>query len=252
MPTAFPAEIAAIVSDSALTDVSGRSAARTYAFETDRKYFLKIAEGGTLARQAKMTALFHEHGLSASVCAYVTSDRDYLITTDIGGKDGTSGCFIAEPKRLCEVYARSLRMLHDMKFPSDSPRSTFLDAAVNTAAKVGCTDFVYTECVGITSYEQALDALGHAEKLKYDTMLHGDYCLPNILLGDDFTLRGFIDLGEAGLGDRHFDIFWAIWSLGYNLGTYDYGKYFIDCYGRDLVDYDLVRACAAREYFYEA
>ncbi len=46
--------------------------------------------------------------------------------------------------------------------------------------------------------------------------MHGDYCLPNVLLdGDSFH---YLDVGEAGVGDRYVDTVAAIWSLRHNYG----------------------------------
>ena len=57
-------------------------------------------------------------------------------------------------------------------------------------------------------------------------------------------MNGFIDLGEGGLGDRHFDLYWAMWSLGYNLKTEAYAGRFLDAYGRDRVDEARMDVCA--------
>lgn len=55
----------------------------------------------------------------------------------------------------------------------------------------------------------------------YNTLIHGDFCLPNILAKDDEVI-GFVDLGDAGIGDPWRDYAWAIWSLEYNLKTKEY------------------------------
>ena len=52
--------------------------------------------------------------------------------------------------------------------------------------------------------------------------VHGDLCLPNIYVNEYDELAGFIDLGNAGLGDRFYDIAWLLWSLEYNLKTNEY------------------------------
>ena len=75
-------------------------------------------------------------------------------------------------------------------------------------------------------------------------MLHGDFCLPNIII-NDWRFSGFIDLGSGGAGDRHWDIFWALWTLQHNLHTDQYGERFLEAYGRSLVDDDRLRLCAA-------
>ena len=56
---------------------------------------------------------------------------------------------------------------------------------------------------------------------EYNTLIHGDFCLPNILAIDN-KIVGFIDLGDAGIGDPWRDYAWCIWSLEYNLKTKDY------------------------------
>lgn len=55
----------------------------------------------------------------------------------------------------------------------------------------------------------------------YHTLIHGDCCLPNILVKDDKVV-GFIDLGDSGIGDPWQDYAWSIWSLEYNLKTNKY------------------------------
>jgi aminoglycoside 3'-phosphotransferase II len=52
-------------------------------------------------------------------------------------------------------------------------------------------------------------------------LVHGDFCLPNVLLttfGERVDVTGLIDCGRAGIGDRHQDLALAIRSLTYNLG----------------------------------
>lgn len=68
-----------------------------------------------------------------------------------------------------------------------------------------------------------------------------------LLIGDDFVLTGFIDLGNGGIGDRHIDILWGIWTLKFNLGTARLTDRFIDAYGRDRVEPDKLRMIAAME-----
>ena len=93
--------------------------------------------------------------------------------------------------------------------------------------------------------------------LKNEVLLHGDYCLPNIML-DGWKFSGFIDLDSAGVGDRHIDLFWGEWSMGFNLMMHGkmsetlarkYGERFLDAYGRDKIEKEKLRAVAAAEVF---
>jgi kanamycin kinase len=102
---------------------------------------------------------------------------------------------------------------------------------------------------GYTSAGEAhriIETRGHL--LQTDTLLHGDYCLPNIIL-DNWRFSGFIDLGNGGAGDRHIDIFWAMWTFVFNLKTDKYSERFIDAYGRANVDEERLRIVAAAEMF---
>lgn len=47
-------------------------------------------------------------------------------------------------------------------------------------------------------------------------LVHGDYCLPNVLCDADRCY--YLDVGEAGVGDRYVDIVAGIWSLRHNYG----------------------------------
>ena len=59
-----------------------------------------------------------------------------------------------------------------------------------------------------------------------------------------FAFTGFIDLGAACLGDRHYDLAATLWSLGHNLKSQAYGAVFLDAYGRDFVDEERLALCA--------
>lgn len=65
----------------------------------------------------------------------------------------------------------------------------------------------------------------------------------------DWHLEGFIDVGNGGVGDRHFDLFSGIWSLWFNLKTDQYADRFLDAYGRESVDLSLLKVIAAAECF---
>ena len=47
--------------------------------------------------------------------------------------------------------------------------------------------------------------------------VHGDLCLPNIIVNDNDECIGFIDVSNLGKGDKSYDECWLKWSLLYNL-----------------------------------
>lgn len=60
-----------------------------------------------------------------------------------------------------------------------------------------------------------------------NTLIHGDFCLPNILIYRN-KVSGFIDLGDSCFDDPWIDYAWALWSLEYNLQTNYYNEIFLN------------------------
>nr|WP_083609213.1 aminoglycoside 3'-phosphotransferase [Nocardiopsis sp. TSRI0078] len=94
-------------------------------------------------------------------------------------------------------------------------------------------------------------------------LIHGDYCLPNVLLDVHGTRGGredggnpggwgFVDLGRAGLGDPHADLANMVASLRSPLnpqfGPED-AELFLDLYGREDIDPDRLRLWAEIDEF---
>jgi aminoglycoside phosphotransferase len=71
-------------------------------------------------------------------------------------------------------------------------------------------------------------------------LIHGDYCLPNVLV-EEGRLSGLVDLGRAGLGDPRDDLAAAFWSLHYNFG-HGLAAEFLAAYGADpMTDREIER-----------
>lgn len=62
-----------------------------------------------------------------------------------------------------------------------------------------------------------------------NVLVHGDYCLPNVLV-DEGRFSGLVDVGGAGLGNPEDDLAAGVWTLQYNYGT-GYARPFLEAYG---------------------
>lgn len=236
-----------------LYDSSCSQAARVVYIEKEGGLFLKSAPAGTLAKEADLTRFFYTKGLGTEVLDYRTeSERDWMLTVAVRGEDCTHADYTSNPERLCDLTATLLRELHSVDVagcPIPDHTARYLALAEHNY-KNGIYDAsLFPDNWGYDSADEAWQVVStEGHRLKTDTLLHGDYCLPNIML-DDWRFSGFIDLGNGGVGDRHVDLFWGAWSLFFNLKTDRYRDRFFDAYGRDKIDLDMLRVVAACEVF---
>ncbi len=248
----YPSEFHTLMLGADVYDSSCSEEARVIFIDRDEGYFLKSAPRGALKNEADMTAFFHRLGLGAEVLHYVSQDRDWLLSARVKGEDCTWRPYLDDPKRLCDTTATLLRQLHETDF-SDCPVPDHSKRYFETAARnyrEGKYDTsLFPDNWGYATAEEAWAVVSENRAvLRADTLLHGDYCLPNIML-DDWKFSGFIDLGNGGVGDRHVDLFWGAWTLYFNLKTDRYRDRFLDAYGRDRVEPDMLRVIAAFEVF---
>lgn len=246
----FPKDFRNYLTRGDVYDSSCSPEARVYYLDVDGGLFLKTAKRGSLKKEAIMDDYFFRKGLGApEVIAYLSGESDWLLTSRVAGEDCTHKDYLADPERLCDLLATKLRELHETDF-SDCPihdhLTNYLSTAENNYQKKQFDLSYFDEN---STPEEAWRVLQEGKHLlKTDTLLHGDYCLPNVML-DNWQFSGFVDLGNGGVGDRHVDLYWGAWTLKFNLGTDEYRERFFDAYGRDKVDEDIIRVIAAAEAF---
>lgn len=248
----LPRDIRAFAADAAVYDSSCSREARVVYLDKDGGYYLKSAPKGSLEREAAMTQFFHQKGVAAEVLHYSSSEKDWLLTRRVPGEDCIHPDYLADPKRLCDTTATLLRQLHEID-PAGCPVQDHTARYLATAQRnyeAGLYDtHVFTPEWHFPDREAAWQHLqAHKHLLRTDTLLHGDYCLPNVML-DHWKFSGFIDLDHGGVGDRHVDVFWGIWTLYFNFDTDAYRERFLDAYGRDVLQPELLPVIAAAECF---
>lgn len=249
--TTYPNELHSILSGCNQYDNSCSSEARVIFIDKDNGYFLKSAQKGLLKREATMTQYFHSKGLSANVLAYISDAKDWLLTEKIHGDDSATAIYLECPERLVDLFAERLVFLHSLDYsdcPIQSHTKSYLEEA-HQHYENGHFDRTQIAKKGYSTAEEAYHIIkeqGHL--LKTETLIHGDYCLPNVII-KNWIFAGFIDLELSGVGDRHRDIFSATVTFRINFKTDKYNQRFIDAYGRDKIDENILRVVAAVEVF---
>lgn len=247
-PETFPGALQYLFQGAKVYDSSCSSNATVY--YADSGYYIKADAPGELKQEAELTRLFYQQRLGPEPIAYLTADRDYLVTREVMGQDLTHMCH--QPEALCTVLAKALHLLHSR--PIAGLPLSIRQERYWGFAKGEIYGGVYDPVAGMPRYpihsqEQAWSIMQEKGRLlKADTLIHGDACLPNFIACKG-QFAAFVDLAMAGAGDRHIDLYWALWSLQYNLKTDKYADLFLDLYGRDRFSEDALQAVAAFEVF---
>ena len=253
IPTGIPERLLPLLAGAPIWDSSCSPEARVLFIEREGGLYLKCAAAGTLSREAEMTRFFHSRKIGVEVLDYFTEgERDWFLTVAVPGEDLTHELYTSEPKRLCDTLAERLRLLHECSTegcPVADHTAEYLTRAAQNRKEGNYDTSLFPDNWGYTSAEEAWSVLeknGHL--LEKNTLLHGDYCLPNVMY-NGWEFSAFIDVGNGGVGDRHVDLFWGAWTLSFNLHTDAYRNRFFDAYGRDRVDEEMLRIVAAAEVF---
>lgn len=248
----MPSEIESFIKSANIYDSSCSPEARVYFIDKENGYYLKRSGKGALKKEAEMTKYFYSKGLGANVLNYISDTDDWLLTSALVGEDCIHEEYLTDPKRLCDTIAYGLRKLHETDFsgcPVPDRTAQYLACAEQNYRTGNYDKSQFPDSFGYRSAREAYDALTDGkDALQSKVLLHGDYCLPNIIL-NNWKLSGFIDVGNGGVGDRHIDIFWGVWTLWFNLKTNKYCERFLDAYGRDKADASVLKTVAAAEVF---
>jgi len=248
----YPEALHRYIENAPVYDSSCSPEARVIFIDRDGGYYLKSSPKGTLALEAELTRYYHKKGIAAEVVEYLSFDRDWLMTAKISGEDLTHKAYLDDPIWLCDSFAERLRWLHSLDFagcPVPDRVGAYLKTVDDNYRTGNYDKTAFPDSFGYRSAEEAIAVVNEGRHLlRSDTLIHGDYCLPNIMF-DNRKFTGFIDLGNGGVGDRHIDLFWGAWTLWFNLKTNKYRDRFFDAYGRDRVDTDMIRLVAACEVF---
>ena len=142
--------------------------------------------------------------------------------------------YLEHPQEMVELLAQGLKMLWAVDI-SDCPYRRALEEELAEAGERVANgevdvDNAEPDTFGEDGFESPAHLLQWLRENRPEVepvFSHGDFCLPNVFL-DAGRVSGFIDLGDAGIGDKWRDIALCYRSLKHNFdGTYG-GKVYAD------------------------
>ncbi len=248
----FPQEFHSLLYGANVYDSSSSKEASVIFVDKGNGYYLKSAAKGTLQSEAELTSFFHDKELAAKMLCYISNEKDYMLTERVAGEDCTCKKYLESPNKLCDTLAECLRKLHSIDFskcPVKNRTESYLATANKNYRAYNYDVSFFLENFRYKSADEAWSVMEEKGRLlKSDTLIHGDFCLPNIIL-NEWKFSGVIDLGNGGVSDRHIDLFWGAWSLCFNLKDKKYKERFYDAYGRENMDEEILKIVAAAEVF---
>jgi len=199
--------------------------------------YVKIAQldyRPSLADEAERVRWAAQHLSVPEVLEAGRDDRvQWMLTNALPGVDATNEHLRAEPERLVRLLARGLRQIH--RAPTADCAFDFrLDRALaHVRRRIDSNEL---DSRGFNTEHRHLtpaEALAILERDRPQTeevvLCHGDYCFPNILI-EDWSITGFVDLGELALADRWYDLAVGTWTTIWNLGP-GWEETFLRAYG---------------------
>lgn len=188
--------------------------------------FLKVASDHYDLRPERDRLLWLEGRLPAPRMLYFGDHgpHQFMLISALPGLPSHDEHFTDRPRRVVTLLAHGLQMIHGVNI-TGCPFDRRIDSLMGiahanfTGNRVREDDFdaqrrgrtardLYDELIATRPTEQAL------------VFVHGDYCLPNILIDPDrIVITGFIDWGSAGVSDPYVDLALAARSITRNLGA---------------------------------
>lgn len=179
-----PKQIQAYIKNKKITKITvGRSGDEVYSI--GKKYILKVSSNkAKLNNEKNRVDWFGTKFAGSPIIQYRESEnKAFILEGRFNGRTLIDSTYINDPKRLIKVLVKAMNILRQMD-------------------KYDCP------------YQN--------DESSGENFVHGDLCLPNIIVNDQDDIVAFIDLGDSGKGDKWLDYSFLIWSFEYNVGNSNY------------------------------
>lgn len=212
---------------------------------------IKIGRAGELNREAAGLKVLGKLGLAPKfIDKFEWNGFQVIVMEKVSGENLIHEAYLKEPLKFVEEYARCLyRLHHEVEIGEEELEEiivSYPDTNLKKINEIYKNDMI-CDVMLRRNYNMSIDEgmrylRENYSKLKKETIIHGDVCLPNILFKKG-KFSKFIDLDGFGFYDYHYDVFWALWTLVFNLGSNRYSKVFLEAYGEEKIDEERLKLC---------
>ncbi len=225
----LPERIRALVAAEAFRlDDIGKSGSSVLLF-SDKVLKIRPISEDTESERKLMTWLDGKLPVPKLLACEQLDGLDYLLMSRCPGQMACAKRYMEDPREQVRLLAEGLRLLWSVDI-TGCPVDRRLEAKLAQAqyrVEHGLVDVEDAQPDtfgegGFSGPGELLRWLREHQPEEEPVLSHGDYCLPNIFLGDG-EVKGFIDLGRCGAADKWCDIALCFRSLSNN---------YSGCFGR--------------------
>lgn len=197
-------------------------------------YYIKESANGKLDKEYFLYNYLKDILPVPEVLFFLTDEKkSILITKKLDGDMICCDEIFDDMQHVVELAAESLKILQSVDitgFPIYNGLSQKLALAKSNITKklVLTTDMNETNQKRFKTIENAYKYLEENKIEEELCFSHGDLSIPNIFFKND-SISGFLDMGDAGVADKWFDIAILVKSLRRNYATNDAEKYLFKC-----------------------
>lgn len=210
----------------------------------------------SLNRNFVITDFLSKYNISPRVIRYISKDKDYLIMERARGEMAIN--VYTDFRKLSEFMGKSLRKFHDINWNIEN--MTVQEKYILTLK----TNHLFSEALShkeglkfLAQYQHDFDYVSmkkylsqhERDYIKNDVIIHGDFNPRNIFVKNN-NLSSVVDLEDTCFGDRHYDIYFSMWTVALYTGILENEKLvkesediFLSSYGRDKIDECRMEIC---------
>ncbi len=201
----------------------------------DEVLFLKVGEVGVLTNEHKMLDLLKNYIKIPNVVKYYKDEYEVIITTEMKGKMSCDDDLFEYEDMVLNCVVDAIKQIQNVKL-NDKLKENLkvfnLDKEIETIKqRIKAKEITEIPDKKVFDRFKSLDeVVAYLEENKPDGELyfsHGDVSLPNVFI-DDNKFSGFIDIGNAGIRQKWYDIADAYVSVRRNFETQEAADRFLN------------------------
>ena len=242
-------------------DMSGYSGNSTIIIPSSNNnpygYCIKFADQiESLKSEKILLKFFSRFGLTSQYVDYIQDNGDILITEEI--KKPWALTTFTTINEMAYFMGKTLRKFHDINWKKCDMTEEEKNVLLTNGAKIITDSLNHEDGLGFMADYQ--NDHNFNEMKNYiesnindyksdDVIIHGDYNPRNVYVKDNES-AGFVDVTDSGFGDRHYDVYWTMWTISLYLGVQsdpnkvlECEKAFLSAYGKDKLDERRMTLC---------